>query len=82
MKRQAELTALKVAFEKKDEEIHQLDWSLSQMSIDKDQISTKLAQIEDDLVQANRELQVYKEKVCDFCVLILNVHKLGNQVMK
>ena len=71
------MTALQVACEKKDEEIHQLDQSLSQMSIDKEemyQISTKLVQTEEDLAQANREVQVCKKNACVCVCTYVCVH--------
>ena len=69
-KKEADLAALEIACEKKDEEIHNLEQSLSQMSTDKEEmkrISTKLAEIEDKLTKANRQLLASKNKVCSNC---------------
>ena len=60
-KKQADLAALEIACENKDEEIRNLDQSLSQMSIDKEEmerISMKLVETEEKLAQAS------KKKVC------------------
>jgi len=59
------------------------------MSIDKeemDEITTKLAQTEEDLAQANREVQAYKENVCVcvymcMCACVLKF-LIVNQVIK
>ena len=70
-KKQADLVALQITCEKKDEEIHNLDQSLSEMSIDKEEIeriSAKLAETEEKLTQANRELQASKMKVGSNCM--------------
>ena len=59
-KKQGELEALQV-------EIKQLDQSLSQMSVDKedlDRVNAKLMETEEKLAQASRELQTYRGKVC------------------
>ena len=55
-KAQAELTALRVTYEKKDEEFQQLDQSLSQSNI-------RLVITENELTQATDELMMYKEKI-------------------
>ena len=58
---------LQVDCDKKDEEIQQLDQSLSQMSVDKeelDRVNAKLMETEEKLAQASRELQTYRGKVC------------------
>ena len=52
-----------VAYENKGEEIRQ---SFSHMSVDKeemDQIKARLKEAEEQLIQANKELQANKEKV-------------------
>ena len=58
------MAALKVVCEKKDTEIQQLDQSLSQLFVNKEEISAKLRETAEALAQANKELVKYREKVC------------------